>query len=67
MFENPSLIQWSDRLKPMLFCSTNDAGYFLMQTQGLPKLKQFEIEVWSEKAKKILVRREAPGQQFLEV
>ena len=51
----------------MLFCSTNDAGYYLMQTQGLPKLKQFEIEVWSEKAKKILVRREVPGQQFLDV
>jgi hypothetical protein len=51
----------------MLLCSTNNAGYYLMMTHGLPKLKKFEIEIWKENAKKIMVRREVPGQQFLDV
>jgi three-Cys-motif partner protein len=50
----------------MLLCSTNDAGYYLMGTKGLPILDQFKIEVWEKTAKQIVIRRKVSGQQFLE-
>jgi len=50
----------------MLLCSSSDAGHFLMQKHGLPKLKQYEIEEWRKNAKKILISRENPDQKFID-
>jgi three-Cys-motif partner protein len=51
----------------MLFCSMSDPGYYLMLTSGLPRFRQFEIEFWQGNAKKIMVKRKNPGQQFLDI
>jgi len=50
----------------MLLCSTNDAGYYLMLTRGLPQFREYQVEVWRKNAKKILLKRAIPSQKFID-